>query len=292
MQKALTEAQEENLPLAQRVFAIRALQGGSFASAGPVLRRVLDSPSTAALKIAAVEALSAFDDPGIPTALLAPWKSYSPEVREKVQAVLLSQREWMTILLKALEEGKVERATIDVTVQARLLDHPDPTVVQRARKYFSTQTDERSKILEAHRDVLQLQGDVARGKQAFEKTCAKCHMPQRQRARLGPDLSGISSKTKQELLTAILSPSAAIEPRFVNYIVMTKDGRMYDGILSNETPGAVTLRGTSDEGDVTLLRRNIAEIRASTISLMPEELEKSLTHQGLADVIAYLQGGL
>jgi putative heme-binding domain-containing protein len=292
MQRALTEAQAENLPLAQRVFAVRALQGGNFASVSPVLRRVLDSPSTAALKIAAVEALSAFDDPTIPTALLAPWKTYSPEVREKVQTVLLSQREWMAILLKALEEGAVERASIDVTVQARLLDHPDPTVVQRARKYFSTQTDERSKILEAHRDVLQLQGDVARGKQAFEKTCAKCHMPQRQRARLGPDLSGISSKTKQELLTAILNPSAAIEPRFVNYIVMTKDGRMYDGILSNETPGAVTLRGTSDEGDVTLLRRSIAEIRASTISLMPEELEKSLTHQALADVIAYLQGGL
>jgi putative heme-binding domain-containing protein len=117
-------------------------------------------------------------------------------------------------------------------------------------------------------------------------------MPQRQRARLGPDLSGISSKTKQELLTAILNPSASIEPRFVNYIVMTKDGRMYDGILANETPGAVTLRGTSDEGDITLLRRNIAEIRASTISLMPEELEKTLNHQTLADVIAYLQGGL
>jgi putative heme-binding domain-containing protein len=244
------------------------------------------------LKIAAVEALSAFDDPTIPTALLAPWKSYSSEVREKVQAVLLSQREWMASLLKALEEGAVERASIDVTVQARLLEHPDATVVERARKYFSTQTDDRSRIVEAHRDVLQLPGDVARGKQAFEKTCAKCHMPQRQRTRLGPDLSGISSKTKQELLTAILNPSASIEPRFVNYIVMTKDGRMYDGILANETPGAVTLRGTSDEGDATLLRRNIAEIRASTISLMPEELEKSLNHQALADVIAYLQGGL
>jgi len=32
--------------------------------------------------------------------------------------------------------------------------------------------------------------------------------------------------------------------------------------------------------------------RASSISLMPEELEKSLTRQGLADVIAYLRGGL
>jgi putative membrane-bound dehydrogenase-like protein len=290
--KALKEAQSENLPLAQRVFAVRALQGGRFASAGPVLSRVLDTPSTTALKIAAVETLAAFDDPTIPSLLLAPWKTYSPEVREKVQAVLLSQREWMPALLKALEDGKVERASIDVSVQARLLEHPDATVVQRARKYFSTQNDDRSKIVEAHRTVLQLQGDVARGKQAFEKTCAKCHMPQHQRARLGPDLSGISSKTKQELLTAILNPSASIEPRFLNYIVMTKDGRMYDGILANETPGAVTLRGTSDEGDITLLRRNIAGIRASTISLMPEELEKSLGRQGLADVIAYLQGGL
>jgi putative membrane-bound dehydrogenase-like protein len=292
VQKALKEAQAENLPFVQRVFAVRALQGGNFASVSPVLRQILDSPSTAALKIAAVDALSAFDDPTIPTVLLAPWKNYSPEVREKVQAVMLGQREWMAILLKALEEGAVERASIDITVQARLLEHPDATVVERARKYFSTQTDDRSKIIEAHRDVLQLRGDVARGKQAFEKTCAKCHMPQRQRARLGPDLSGISSKTKQELLTAILNPSAAVEPRFVNYIVMTKDGRMYDGILANETPGALTLRGTSDEGDVTLLRRNIAQIRASTISLMPEELEKSLNHQALADVITYLQGGL
>jgi putative membrane-bound dehydrogenase-like protein len=292
MEQALTEAQAENFPLAQRVFAVRALQGGNFASVSPVLRRILDSPSTAALKIAAVEALSAFDDPIIPSAFLAPWKSYSPETRVKVLSVLLSQREWMAALLKALEEGKIERAGIDVTVQARLLEHPDPAVVERARRYFSGQTDDRTKIVEAHRDALRLQGDVARGKLAFEKTCAKCHMPQRQRSRLGPDLSGISSKTKEELLTAILNPSASIEPRFVNYIVMTKDGRMYDGILANETPGAVTLRGTSDEGDVTLLHRNIAEIRGSTISLMPEELEKSLNRQGIADVIAYLQGGL
>ena len=31
---------------------------------------------------------------------------------------------------------------------------------------------------------------------------------------------------------------------------------------------------------------------ASDFSMMPEDLEKSLNHQGLADVIAYLQGGL
>ena len=98
-------------------------------------------------------------------------------------------------------------------------------------------------------------------------------------------------KTKEELIEAILNPSAAVEPRFVNYLVTTKDGRMYDGVLANETPGAITLRGGSEQ-DVTLARSSIAEIRASNISLMPEGLEEQITKQALADLIAYPRGGL
>lgn len=67
---------------------------------------------------------------------------------------------------------------------------------------------------------------------------------------------------------------------------------MFDGVIANETPGSITLRGGSEEGDQTILRKNIAAVRASSVSLMPEELEKSLNKQGLADVIAYLRGGL
>jgi putative heme-binding domain-containing protein len=136
-----------------------------------------------------------------------------------------------------------------------------------------------------------LTGDVGRGKKAFEDHCARCHTPRGESARIGPDLSGINMKSKQELLESILNPSAAVESRYVNYLVTTKDGRMYDGLLGNETPGAVTLRGGAEE-DVTILRKNIAEIRASTISLMPEDLEKSMSKQTVADVIAYLRGGL
>ena len=59
---------------------------------------------------------------------------------------------------------------------------------------------------------------------------------------------------------------------------------MYDGIIASETPSIITLRGS--EEDETVLRKNIAAIRASAISLMPDELEKNLGKQGLADVIA------
>ena len=61
-------------------------------------------------------------------------------------------------------------------------------------------------------------------------------------------------------------------------------------MLAGETPGTVTLRGELQ--DVTVLRENIEELRASTVSLMPDGLEETMTRQELADVIAYLRAGL
>ena len=117
-------------------------------------------------------------------------------------------------------------------------------------------------------------------------------MPRKQGGRVGPDLSGVNNKTRDELLKAILDPSAAIEPRFVNYMVTTKDGQVFDGVIANETPAAITLRGGTEDGDQTILRRNVAEVRASAISLMPEGLEKSINVKDMADLISYLRAGL
>ncbi len=281
-----------NLPLAKRAAAIRALRGGSFREAEPVLRKVLDSHPPSELQAAAVESLAAFDDAAVAPTLLAYWQSYSPEAREKALDALLKHRARAPLLLQAVAEGRVEAAALDAAARARLLEHTDSVVAQRARQLFRSEAGDRERVVESYRDALKLRGDVARGKQVFEKECAKCHMPRRAGGRVGPDLSGINNKTREELLTSTLNPSYAIEPRYVNYLVTTKDGRMYDGVIANETPHAITLRSGSGDADETILRSNIAEIRASRISLMPDELEKSLRKQDLADVIAYLRGGL
>jgi hypothetical protein len=62
--------------------------------------------------------------------------------------------------------------------------------------------------------------------------------------------------------------------------------------IAAETQWAIMLRGGSEEGDATALRKNVASIRASSVSLMPDGLEDNLGKQGLADVIAYLKGGM
>lgn len=290
VQKALADAQDTSLPAKNRVTAIRALRGGQFAAVSPILQKLLADQNSPELQAAAIESLSAFDDPSIAGKLITQWQKFSPEIRQQVLAALLSERERMKALMKALEEGKIERTMADPAMQAKLFDHPDKDVVNRARQFFKQESDERTAIVASYKEALTLNGDVMRGRDLFASTCAKCHIPQQGRPRIGADLSGINNKTKEELLNSIMNPSEAIEARFVNYIVTTKDGRIEDGILANETPGAVTLRNA--DRDVTILRKNIAEIRASTISLMPEGYEKTLSKQQVADIIAYLRGGL
>jgi putative heme-binding domain-containing protein len=241
---------------------------------------------------AAVLALSSFEHSGVAGALLAGWKSYGPEARPKVIGALMAQKDRIPVLLDALEKGQMEMNAVETAARNRLLELSDAALAARARRILQAGSGGgREKVVADYGEALKLQGSVDHGKQVFEDACARCHLPRKQGGRVGPDLSGINMKSKEELLAAILNPSAAIEPRFVNYMVTTKDGRMYDGVLAGETAGALTLRGGSEE-DVTLLRSQIAEIRSSAISLMPEDIEKTLSRQDLADVISFLRGGL
>ncbi|MFN0123705.1 MAG: PVC-type heme-binding CxxCH protein [Blastocatellia bacterium] len=290
VEKAVSEAGNAALPPKQRVTAIRALRGGQFSVAAPILKKILDGGDPSEIKIAAVEALAAFDDPSVAATLLAEWKSQTPEVRVKTLDALLSERERMKALLAAVENGQVEKTAVGEERRARLYDHPDKATADQAHKLFAAASDDRAQVVTSYMNALDMQGDVAAGKKVFEANCAKCHIPQRQYGRIGPDLSGINNKTKEELLASILNPGLAIDPRFVNYIVTAKDGRIYAGVLASETPGTVTLRGL--EGEVAILRKNIVEMKASPQSLMPGVFEMMIDRKAMADLIAYLRGGL
>lgn len=289
--KAAMEAKQPNLAPSLRAAAIRALQGGHFATAEPVLKAVLDANPGPEVQRAAAEALASFNDPAAGSLLLSYWRTYKPEARGAVLDSLLTSRERAPLLLDAIQHREIPAPSLDVATRNRLLEYPDSKVAARAKELLQSAGQDRAKVVASYHDVLNLKGDAARGKQALEKTCGRCHLAQSGRAQVGPDLSGVNNKTKEELLTSILNPSAAIDPRFINYIITTKDGRVHDGVIGNETPGIITVRNGSADGDDVILRSNIAEIRASAVSLMPDGLEDSLSKQDLADLIAYLRGG-
>ena len=291
-QRASRDAASAQLPIPHRAAALRALRGGELAAVKPLLEQILAANPPPELQTAAVECLAGFNDESVAPTLLKDWKSYAPETRKHVIAALLNQRQRVPVLLKAIEDQQVEIAAVDIAARSRLMDDSDTSIGQRARRLFQDGSSDRAKVVDSYRDVLKMSGDERRGKVVFDTNCARCHMPRAQGGRVGPDLSGVNNKTKEELLTSILNPSYAIEPHYVHYVVTTKQGEIHDGVISNETPGSITLRGGTENGDETLLRTNIAEIRASSVSLMPEGLEKSMSRQEIADVIAYLRAGL
>ena len=90
------------------------------------------------------------------------------------------------------------------------------------------------------------------------------------------------------LLIAILDPNQAVDSRYLQYVVATKDGRLHNGILAGEAASSITLRG-QDGKEVTVLRSELEEMQSTGKSLMPEGLEKDLNKQQLADLIAYLR---
>jgi putative heme-binding domain-containing protein len=289
--KASQEAKDPKAPPALRAAAIRALRGAHFATVQPVLRTVLDSNPPPETQRAVVEALASFDDAAIGPLLLSYWRIYQPAGRAAALEALLNTRERASLLLDAIDHREIPAASLEVAARNRLLEYPDPKVAARAKVLLQTAGTDRVKVVASYRDVLKLTGDPARGKQTLEKNCGRCHLGRRGREQVGPDLSGVNNKTKEELLNSILNPSAAIEPRYINYLITTRDGRLHDGVIGGETPGMITLRTGSDEGDDLILRSNIVEMRASSVSLMPEDLEQSMSKQDLADVIAYLRGG-
>ena len=86
----------------------------------------------------------------------------------------------------------------------------------------------------------------------------------------------------------MLNPSSQITSGFNNYTVVTEAGRIFTGVLAAETATSVTLRREESKED-TILRKDIDEMAASSISMMPEDLEKEVSPQDVADLIAYLR---
>ncbi|MBI1902633.1 MAG: c-type cytochrome, partial [Planctomycetia bacterium] len=263
-----------------------------------LLAELLGPKNSAELQAAAIGALARTNDRGVAAALCASWAKQTPAVQGQVLDLLQSRPAWLEELLVRLEKrdiapgqiapGQITAAQIDAARRQRLLSHADEKVRARAAKIFAgAGNPDRQKVLDDHRDVLSLAGDKARGQAVFAKRCAACHKLEGVGHAVGPDLAAQANKSPQFLLQEILDPNRNLDSRYVQYALLTDDGRSLAGVLSGETATGITLR-SPDGVTRELLRTQIDELSATGRSLMPEGLEKDLSHQDLADVIAYL----
>src|SRR2546427_2441070 len=224
--------------------------------------------------------------------VLARWRSYSPPVKSTALGMLLRKPAFHDLLLAALEKKQLSfgELNLDLEQRRRLLRRSAEDIQRRAAALFGDQEfSNRKPIVDQYlAKVLSLAGDARRGAGHFRAQCAKCHQLGGIGHAVGPDLGMAFAKAKEDLLTSMLDPNAAIDPQYTNYFVTTGKGEEIQGVIKTETPSSITLVRASGESD-TILRSQIRQIRTDGLSLMPEGLEKGLSAQDFADLIAFLQ---
>jgi putative membrane-bound dehydrogenase-like protein len=286
---AAVVAADPKAPLAERAIALRRLGYGPLGIGVDALAAALGPENPPQLQAAAVQALSAHDNPKIADMILEHWEEFGPAVRGEAVEALCARPARLTKLLDAIEAKRVAAGQIESLRRQQILRIPNAAIRKRATALFANAGNpDRKKVIEEYRPALDLKADPVHGQAVFAKTCSTCHKLGDVGHEVGPDLhAALGNKTKDALIIDILDPNREVDPRFVNYQVTTKAGRVVTGLLAVETPASVTLR-RADKAEDTILRAQIESMAATRQSLMPEELEKQLTKQDLADVIAYL----
>ena len=66
------------------------------------------------------------------------------------------------------------------------------------------------------------------------------------------------------------------------------DGKVFNGLLRGENADELIL-ATGVNQETRVARRDIDEMRPSTVSVMPAGLDQQLTPQELADLVAFLK---
>jgi putative membrane-bound dehydrogenase-like protein len=290
-QAAAAASQDGKRPTGERLAAVRLLASGPFATAAPALQALLSPQTPGELQMTAVRSLAAHADPKVADILLASWNGYSPEVRREAVEALFGRPERLLRLLSALEEKRVAPGQLEPVRLQQLRESRNRQVRQQAQTVLAGQVPaDRRKVLDDYKAALDLKADASHGRVVFQKNCATCHRLDNMGVEVGADLlAALRTKTPESLLLDILDPSREVDPRFLNYTVVTKNGQTFTGIIAAETASSITLR-RAEKAEDTILRDQIAEdgVQASTKSLMPEGLEAQLSKQDVADVIAFL----
>ena len=274
---------------AGRLASIALLGHSSFGAERETLLALLTATEPGSVRLAAAKALGQFDDAGVAVALLTKrrWGGYAPGLREAVTGVLLGRSTYHPALMAALESGVVPIHALS-PARRQTLERSKP-VGARAKKLLAKQADgDRMKVYESLKPVLKLKADAAGGAKTFTRACALCHTHGSEGYAVGPDLTGLRNQPAETLLLHSIVPNHEVVGGNTMYEVDTKDGQIFAGLLAADTPAQLTLKlplGFTK----TLARSEVKAVRASPLSLMPNELEKTMTRQELANLIAFLK---
>ena len=289
--KALRGQMTGALPDAERIALARRLV--SLDDRRESIRAILAlvTPQTPPSLVAGlISAAGTSRDAGTAEELLSAFPSLTPAARRAAIGTLVRRAEWASMLLAAVESGRLDRSDLAWDHWDQLRGHPDKQVAAKAAQVEGRKATRTSADMEATvqrlMPVAGRTGDVERGRKAFETTCMVCHAFNGRGQHVGPDLTGMGARPKGELLVEIIDPNRSVEANYRLWTVVRRDGESVSGRLDAETATSVDILDTTGMKH-SIQRKDIARIESSQQSIMPSGFDQ-LPADDLAGILEYI----
>ncbi len=165
------------------------------------------------------------------------------------------------------------------------------TRADNLRKHFEPERESQQARLAKFEPLLR-GGDAARGRAVFASSkvaCATCHAVGSQGGKVGPDLTRVGAiRSGRDILESILFPTSTLAQGYEPFILETRDGDEYSGIVVEGDEHRVVL-GLPSGAEISLARARLKQLRRASLSIMPEGLETAMSEREFRDLLAYLQ---
>jgi putative membrane-bound dehydrogenase-like protein len=254
-----------------------------------LLKKLVDAREPEAVQAAAARALGRVPGDQVGAFLLERWRAMTPAVRTEAADAIFREPGRVRLLLDAIQNDVVQPWALAFRHKRQIIMHRDPAIRERGRPLLESKAGDREKVLQQYQAALERDGDAGRGRQVFDRVCAKCHPMNGAGHEVGPDLGTVRNRSSEALLRAILIPSESISQSYEAYVVETGSG-IIEGVLGPQTPTTITILHEEGKQDV-IPRSDIKRIYAANLSAMPADLDQQVNVEQMADLLKFLKTG-
>jgi putative heme-binding domain-containing protein len=278
----------------ERQLALATLVGAKDPTATKLADQILTRRDNAArpLQLAVFAALARSDDPDVAQVVLEHYPQLAPDAQAAAIELLTRRAAWSRPLLVHVAERKIPQHALNINQVRKLLLLGDSQINQTVTKLWGTIREGRDparELLIAQMRVMlsRTPGDSKRGVAVFAQLCGQCHKIHGEGQEVGPDITVNGRASYEQLLSNVFDPSLVIGEAYQARIVRTEDGRVITGLLAEDSQQRVVLKTQGGKLE-TIARDEVAAMKVSELSLMPEGIEKQLSPQEIADLFAFI----
>jgi len=312
---------DKELPV--RISAAKAIAKLQIKQAGAALLAAVQTDRDADMRVAALESLVSLQDAGMEQGITAALTDKEKSVRvagldllgkmhisENVMVKLLmgvianktvEEKQAALLTLGKLPQQYVEKplgelldkmaaGQLDKGISLELgeaIDSSHSTSLATRYKTINSKVSP-DDLMAAYNSCL-LGGDPKRGRQIFfhnqNSQCMRCHSYDDRGGNAGPRLNGVAGRiTREQILQALITPSARLAPGFGMVTLELKDGKKLTGILQGETKTALKIKEGQEERTIAadqIVNKKYAE------SSMPD-MKLLLSKKEIRDVVSFL----